>query len=146
MSKQHDAELILRLYELRRDEELRKARLWYVSQFNPQSGRDLAMLIISGPKASAHYRMVTSYWDMAAALVLNGGIDETMFLQTSGELLMVFAKLQPFLAEARETLGRADYLKNLETVALRFPNAEQALEARRRLASAWLREAEAPEA
>ena len=138
MSKQKDAELVLKLYELRRDEELRKARHWYISQFNPQSGKDLAGMLLSGPRSSAHYRMVVSYWDMCAALVLNDGVDEQMFLATNGELIMVYAKLQPHLEEARHLLGRPDYLKNLETVAHRFPNAEEAFESRRRLAAIWL--------
>lgn len=143
MSKQQDAELILRLYELRRDEELRKARLWYMGTFAPQSGKDIAQLIFAGPKPSAYYRMVTSYWDMAATLVLHGGLDQAMFLETSGEILMVFAKIQPYLAEAREILGRAEYLKNLETVVQRFPDADQLLEGRRRLAGAWLKASQA---
>jgi len=142
MSKQKDAELILKLYELRRDDELRKARQWFVGHFNPQSGQDLVAILLSGPKSSAHYRMATSYWDMCAALVLNGGIDEQMFLATNGELIMVYAKLQPYLEEARQLIGRPDYLKNLETVALRFPNAEEAFESRRRLAATWLKAAE----
>lgn len=142
MSKQKDAELVLKLYELRRDEELRKARHWYISQFNPQSGQDLAGQLLSGPKSSAYYRMVVSYWDMAAALVLQGGLDEDMFLSTNGELIMVFAKLQPYLEEARTLIGRPEYLKNLETMALRFPNAQDAFESRRRLAAIWLKAAE----
>lgn len=142
MSKQKDAELVLKLYELRRDEELRKARYWYAAKFNPQSGQDLAGLLISGARASAHYRMVVSYWDMAAALVLNGGIDEAMFLATNGELILVYAKIQPYLEEARQLLGRPEYLGNLEAVAHKFPNAEDAFNSRRRLAAMWLKAAE----
>lgn len=142
MSKQKDAELVLKLYELRRDDELRKARHWYVSQFNPQSGQDLVGMLLSGPRSSAHYRMVVSYWDMCAAIVLNDGIDEKMFQATNGELLMVYAKLQPHLEEARRLIGRPDYLKNLETLAHRWPDAENAFEARRRLGALWLTAAE----
>ena len=142
MSKQKDAELILKLYELRRDPELRKARHWFVSQYDPKGPQDLAGLLLSGPKSSAYYRMVTSYWDMCGALVLNGGVDEAMFLSTSGEMLMIFAKLQPFIEETRKAIGRPEYLKHLETVALRFPNADEALEARRRLAAAWIKAGE----
>lgn len=142
MSKQKDAELVLKLYELRRDEELRKARQWYIGQFNPQSAQDLVGSLLSGPKASAYYRMVVSYWDMCAAIVLNDGIDEQMFLATSGEMIMVYAKLQPYLEEARQLLNRPEYLKALETVVHRFPNAQEAFESRRRLAAIWLKAAE----
>jgi hypothetical protein len=146
MRKQKDAELVLKLFELRRDPELRKARHWYIGTFNPKNGQDIADLMFAGPKASAYYRMVTSYWDMAAALVINDGIDQGMFLDTSGEMIMVFAKLQPHLEETRQILGRAGYLKNLETVALRFPDAQEAFESRRRLAAIWLKAAAAESA
>jgi hypothetical protein len=139
MSKEHQAELILKLYELRRDPELRKARAWYVGEFNPQSGQDIVDLLFSGPKSSAHYRMVTSYWDMAAAMVLHGAIDATMFLDTNGEIIMLYAKIQPFLAEVRQLINRPDYLKNVDALIQQLPNADSLLEGRRRLAAIWLK-------
>src|SRR6266542_6434740 len=74
-TKQQDLGLILKLYELRRDEMMRRARNWYVTEFQPQSAKDIIRLMLSGQEQSAYSRMVTSYWDMAESLVNNGGID-----------------------------------------------------------------------
>lgn len=78
-NKQADVLAILKLYELRRDEEMRRARQWYFTEFNPTSAGDIAKLVISGEKESAYYRAVTSYWNMACSFVLNGAIDEKLF-------------------------------------------------------------------
>jgi hypothetical protein len=92
----------------------------------------------SGEKESAFYRMVSSHWEVAAALVNNGGIDEKMFLEANSEHLVVFAKLQPFLAEIRETIGEPDYLSQLEKLVMQAENVEHKLENRRRLIQRWV--------
>ncbi|HZS10061.1 MAG TPA: hypothetical protein VFD58_34855 [Blastocatellia bacterium] len=136
-SKQQDVQAILKLYELRRDEAMRKARAWYVTEFNPESAADIIKTLVSGQQESAYYRMVTSYWDMAASLVNNGGIDEQMFLEANTEHLGIFAKIEPFIAEVRETIGEQDYLAHIERLVLKVPNAREIMANRRRLFSRW---------
>jgi hypothetical protein len=121
-TKPHDALVILKLYEIRSEPLMRAARAWFFSGFNPQSGKEIVVLLQSGEKQSAYYRMVSSHWEVAAALVNNGGVDEKMFLAANTEHLVVFAKLQPFIAEIRETIGEPDYLSNLEQLVMRAPN------------------------
>jgi hypothetical protein len=140
-AKPQDAMVILKLYELRGEALMRSARAWFFTEFNPQSGREIVGLLQSGEKQSAYYRMVASHWEVAAALVNNGGIDENMFLAANTEHLVVFAKLQPFVAEIRETIGEPDYLANLEQLVMRAPNVEKKLENRRRLIGRWLQTA-----
>lgn len=142
-TKPQDAMVILKLYELRGEALMRSARAWFFTEFNPQSGREIVGLLQSGEKQSAYYRMVASHWEVAAALVINGGIDENMFLAANTEHLVVFAKLQPFVAEIRETIGEPDYLANLEQLVMRAPNVEKKLENRRRLIGRWLQTATA---
>src|SRR5947207_1568379 len=101
MDKQSDVIAILKLYELRRDKEMRKARAWYFSEFAPQNAMDILKLYRGGERASAYFRMVTSYWDMAASFVNNGAIDAKTFLDANTEHVFVFTKIQPFLAEIR---------------------------------------------
>lgn len=137
--KQHDVEVILKLYELRREEKMRRARTWYFSEFNPQSAMDISKLFSSGYEASENYRMLTSYWDMAASFVLNGGIDEKVFLDANTEHIGVFARIEPFLAEMREISGEADYLSNLEQLVMKTPNAKELLEKRRKLFARWVK-------
>jgi hypothetical protein len=124
MSKVDDAELILKLYDLRREPVMREARNWMFS-FNPTSVQDVIDVLLS--EHSGHYRMVISYWDMAAALVNNGAIDETLFNETNGEHIFVYAKVEPVLEEVRTLFGNPEFLHNLETLVKRIPNIDEKL-------------------
>jgi hypothetical protein len=121
-SKTEQADLILKLYELRREETMRKARDWYLMQFNPKSTADI-MNEIMGPN-SGYMRMVATYWDMAAALVNHGAIDIELFNDTNGEHLTVFGKYEPYLAELREIMGPR-FLFNLEKLVDTTPGARE---------------------
>jgi hypothetical protein len=103
MSKQDEAALILKLYELRREAVMREARQWYFREFNPQSFADFTAALFS--EHTGHLRMVVSYWDMAAALVNNGAISLDLFCDSNGEHIGVFAKIEPFLGEIRAAYG-----------------------------------------
>ena len=140
MEKQTDAMAILKLYELRRDEQMRLSRQWFFSEFAPKNVLDIIKLFRDGERASANFRMITSYWDMAASLVLNGAIDEKTFLDANTEHIFVYAKIQPFLAEIRELFNEPAYLQNLETLILKIPNIEEKIEARKRLFKLWTKE------
>jgi len=142
MSDKHqDVALILKLYELRREEGLRRARKWYFTDFNPQNAADVVKTLSSGHDGSANLRMVTSFWDMAASFVNNGGIDEKMFFDANGEHIGIFAKIEPFIEEVRETIGRPDYLSQLETLVNKTPNAKEKLERMRGVFSRWAKAA-----
>jgi hypothetical protein len=103
MSKQEEAGLILKLYELRREDVMRKARDWYLRDFNPQSMADFNQEMMG--QHSAYLRMVTSYWGMAAALVNDGAISLELFNNSNGEHIGVFAKFEPLVGEIRSTYG-----------------------------------------
>jgi hypothetical protein len=122
------ADLLLKLYDLRREEKMREARTWFIG-FTPESA-DQIVATLQGA-SSANFRMVATYWDMAASFVLNGAIDEQMFNDANGEHVAVFAKVYPFLAEYRERMQVPSYLKNLETLVMRMPNAAERLMATR---------------
>ena len=124
MGNQADADLILKLYELRREPVMREARNWFFS-FNPTTTAEYMEAMMSDQ--SGYLRMVISYWDMAASLVNNGGIDEQMFNDANGEHLFVFAKIEPILAELRQQWNQPDMLKHYETLVRRVPNNEQIL-------------------
>jgi len=124
-AKYESADLLLKLYDLRREPVLRKARAWFREQFEPSSAEEV--LTVYRGKSSAPYRMVTTYWNMAAALVLHGAIEEQMFADVNGEHIMVYAKLQPFLTDLRGLLNNPGYLDKLEQVILRMPDAQARL-------------------
>ncbi len=139
-TKTQDALVVLKLYEIRSEALMRTARAWFFTDFKPESGKGIVALLQSGEKQSAYYRMVSSHWEVAAALVNNGGIDEKLFLEANSEHLVVFAKLQPFISEIRETIGEPDYLTNLEQLVMRAADVEKKLENRRRLLARWASE------
>lgn len=136
-TKANDSLAILKLYEIRSEPLMRQARRWFFSEFQPKSGLDIIGLMQSGEKESAYYRMVASHWEVAASLVNNGGIDEKLFLEANTEHLVVYAKLEPFIAEIRETIGEPDYLAHLEQLVKKVSNVERKLENRRRLIGRW---------
>src|SRR5215204_7279419 len=136
-TKPLDVLAILKLYEVRGEAVMREARAWFFTQFAPRSGKEIVRLMLSGQKQSAFYRMVASHWETAASFVNNGGIDERLFLEGNSEHVVVYAKLQPFLAEAREIMGEPDYLANLERLVLKSPDIDRKLENRRRLLESW---------
>lgn len=142
MEKHDSAMAILKLYELRRDEKMREARIWFLSQFAPQSAMDIIKLYRDGERASAHFRTVVSYWDMASSLVLNGAIDEKTFLDANTEHVVVYAKIAPFLAEVRQIFNEPDFFINLERLVLKVPDIKTKIENRQRLAALWARKPE----
>jgi len=103
MSKQEEAGLILELYNLRREDTMRKARDWYFRDFNPESMADFTAALFG--EHSGHVRMVITYWDMAAAMVNNGAISLELFHDCNGEHIGVFSKIEPLLPEIRKNFG-----------------------------------------
>ena len=133
MSNAHESMMgILKLYELRSEGTMRKARDWFATGFHPESTQDILNVLTSDH--SADFRMVASYWDMAAAFVVFGAINDDMFNAINTEHVLVYAKLQPFLAEIRAIPGIPPYmhLKHLEPVVQRLPDAEQRMAVMRR--------------
>jgi hypothetical protein len=123
MSKAESADLILKLYDLRREKKMRKARNWVFS-YTPTSAEEY-MQTMMDEKVGGYLRMVVSYWDMAATLVNHGAIDVDMFNETAGEHIIVFAKIEPILAQLREMWQSPDALKNLEKVIMDLPDGAE---------------------
>ncbi|HEX8000514.1 MAG TPA: hypothetical protein VF528_19180 [Pyrinomonadaceae bacterium] len=124
MSEKYEAaNLILKLYELRREEVMRKARQWYIAEFNPENTQDIAS-VTTGDN-SAYYRMVTTYWDMACSFVTNGAIDAQMFNDANMEHVAVYSKIEPFIAEIRTVSNMPHYMQHLEKVVTGMPNAQE---------------------
>jgi len=122
MGKHEDADLILKLYDLRREKVMREARNWFFT-FNPTSIQDFIDTMVS--ENSAYYRMVVSYWDMAASLVNRGAIDEDMFNDSNGEIVFVYSKIAAFIPQLREAFGLPEMLQNMEKLVKRIPNIDE---------------------
>lgn len=127
----HDAQLIMQLYDLRREAEMRKARSFMVADFWPLSADDVVKLVNAfGSQENAWLRQVTSYWGMAATFVLQGALSEELFVQPgcSGEMFFIFAKIHPFLKEIREKLNNPEMFQHIEQVATGSKAARKRLE------------------
>jgi hypothetical protein len=113
-----DARLIMQLYDLRREPEMRKARTWWTSEFWPDSADDFMKVVqAAGTPENAWLRQVSSYWGMAAAFVLSGALNADLFLQpaVSGEMYLIFAKMAPFIEDLRQKTGDPNNFRNVET-------------------------------
>ena len=127
LATSHDAELILRLYDLRREAVMRKARHWIAVDFNPQTIDEMcAPLFAWGTEQNEWFRQVTSYWEMAAAFVLHGALNGDLFLDCNGEPFHLYAKFRPFLAEMRQQYPK--FLMQIEQVIEQYPAAQQRVE------------------
>jgi hypothetical protein len=125
-----NAQLNLKLFDLRREPVLREARDWFLREFNPDSFAGLATL--AGGKRNTSFRMVLSYWNMATSLVTAGAIDADAFRAAHDEIFATFSKIYLYLAELRAASGEPAFCKDMEAVVLAAPNAEIILERRRK--------------
>src|SRR5215208_975444 len=101
-----DAELILKLYDLRREPRMRDAREYFTFKFFPTSYDDILKIMMArGSDENAFVRQVTSYWEMAAAFVVQGALNGDLFFETTGEMWMVYAKIKPFLPQLRKEMS-----------------------------------------
>ncbi len=123
-----DAELILKLYELRRDPEMRKARDTIFAEFWPESVDDiLAVSRAYGSDINRYLRQVFTYWDMACSLVLSGALHEELFFNCSHEMYPLFAKVHPFVAKFRELTGAPEAFLSMEKVVMNTPQSRERL-------------------
>jgi hypothetical protein len=139
-----NATLNLKLFELRREPVLREARSWFLREFNPETFAE-AVAMVSGERNDS-FRMVISYWEMAASLVTSGAIDAAAFLAANNEIFLTFAKLQPFLAETRAATGESGFCTHMEAVVMSAADAEAILTRRREAAREGARRRGVPDA
>jgi hypothetical protein len=137
----HDAELLLRLYDLRREEKLRKARAWFIDKFHANSLEEAQQVCPPNSEENVYFRMTMGYWDMAASLVNRGLIHEQFFFENTGEFWLVWDKARLVIPPLREFFKDPHAYENLERLALKYEKwmagrAPECLEARRKRLSA----------
>ena len=112
-----DANLLLRLYELRREERMRKARAWFSKNFRANTLEEFQKLCPVGSEENASYRMVVSYWEMVASFVTCGILHRELVMLNCSELRLVWERVSRIAPAVRQTFENQNLLKNLETVA-----------------------------
>jgi hypothetical protein len=129
-----DADLILKLYDLRREAVMRQSRADIVSKFVPKSYDEFVAVTKGDHPLNTAYRMVSSYWEMAAGLVKHGALHLELFAENCGEGLLLLAKAQPHVERLRKEVAPTAYL-NMEWVVTRSKEAARRLEiAKKRVA------------
>ncbi len=124
-----DAEIILKLYDLRREPEMRKARDTVFTEFWPESVEDLlAVTRAYGTDLNRYIRQVLGYWDMACSLVLHGALDEDLFFDCSHEMYPLFAKVHRFVDEFRKATNSPEAFANLEKLIMNNEKSRARLE------------------
>ncbi len=108
-----DADLLLRLYGLRREPELRRARRWFTSEFQPTGWAEIEARYQSHSDEDRWFRMVTAYWEMVATLVNRGVLHAELFFDHTGEDVRTWERCKPWIAGARASI-RPSYLFQLE--------------------------------
>jgi hypothetical protein len=115
----HNAELLLKIYDMRREEKLRKARAWLIGNFWADNMKEFYDVCPLGSETNAHYRQAVSYWDMVAAIVNRGMLDEDLYFETTTEGLLVWLRVKKVALEMREMRKNPLYLRNLEVLSER---------------------------
>jgi hypothetical protein len=127
-----DAELILKMYDLRREAEMRKARAWVLTQFWPNAADDVVKIAGAlGTQENAWFRQVSGYWEMVASMADRGVVNPDMFLEPSfsGEMFFLYAKLRPILKDLREKLQAPTMFRHVESVINSSKSAQDFLAA-----------------
>ncbi len=126
----NDADIILKLYDLRREEVLRKARHWVVFEFNPKTPEEfLAVMQGYGTQENAYFRQVISYWEMAASLVVHGAVKSDLYLDSNGEGIVIYAKLYEF-REAYAARTGIPFMRQTAELIEKYPMARDRFHAR----------------
>ena len=123
------AELILRLYELRRETVMREARNFVGGEFLPQTDDDLVTIVTKGGKETGFVLQVYGYWDMVCAFVLHGMLSERLVYDTCQEMYFQYAKIQPYVRGFRKKLNLPEWMQSIEKVV------EGSAKGRKRLAA-----------
>jgi hypothetical protein len=125
------AELILRLYELRRETVMREARSFVGGPLLPKSDDDLVSMITMGDKETGFVLQVYGYWDMVCAFVLHGVLSEPLVYGTCQEMYFHFAKIHPYLKGFRQKMNLPEWMQSLEKITTGSPRARKRLAAMR---------------
>jgi len=123
----HDADIILKLYDLRREQVMREARAFVVT-FAPKSLDDMLKLANAfGTKEQAYLRQVAGYWEMAASLVNRGALNRELALDNYQEMFFVYAKVAPFIQEYRQKMGTPNFLRQVQQLVESSPENRKRL-------------------
>jgi hypothetical protein len=120
-----DIDVLLRLYDLRREALMREARRFVDGKFAPKSADELVAIVNAGTQDSGYVLQVYGYWDMVAAFVLDGPLNERLVYDTCQEMYFLYAKIQPYLHEFRLQMSLPEWMRSIETLVQGSPEGRE---------------------
>jgi hypothetical protein len=117
-----DVNLVLKLYEMRREEKMRAARSWFAGNFLPTNMEEFMKVAPPGSDENAYFRQVVSYWEMVAGFITQGVLNQELFFQSGQEMLLTYTRLKQVLPQIRETFKNPNAYLNLEKVSKEYIN------------------------
>jgi hypothetical protein len=127
-----DIDVILKLYDLRREALMRQARSYVGGKFAPKSAEELIAIVSSGTQESGYVLQVYGYWDMVAAFVLDGPLHQQLVYDTCQEMYFLYAKIQPYLAEFRRHMNLPEWMRSIERIVEGSPQGRERVAAMRK--------------
>jgi hypothetical protein len=115
-----EVNLMLRLYDLRREPQLRQARAWFVEHFHPMSPEDMMEKYPQGGQENTYIRMVISYWDMVASIVNRGLINDEIFFENNGEIWVVWDRMHSIVPTWRAAFKNPHLFESIEATCKRL--------------------------
>lgn len=129
MATPADAELILKLYELRREPVMREARKFVVADFNPRNADELLTVQRGmGTPQNALWRQAVTYWEMASTLCLHGALDTELYFDANMEVIGVYTKFYELYKRATG----ADFMPQTAKLIAQTPSAQVRVENRKK--------------
>lgn len=133
-----DVNLILKLYEMRREVKMRAARAWFAGNFLPTTMDEFMKVCPPGSEENAYFRQVASYWEMVAGFITQGVLHKEIYFQSGQEMLLTYTRMKTILPAMREMFNNPNSFGNLEAVSKDYitymnsknPGAYEAFEAR----------------
>jgi hypothetical protein len=109
-----DAEIVMKLYDLRREAEMRKARNWYGNADFSTWEAVQKVAMSWGTQENAWLRQFLTYWENAATLVLRGAVHPGLFFDWNGEIIFAYVKIKPWLKQLRQATGSDEFMSKTE--------------------------------
>jgi hypothetical protein len=122
----HDAELLLQLYDLRRESVMRESRAALIAKYLPKSSEEALAILRRDHPLNAAFRQVTTYWEMVYGMVKWGILHADFMMESSSEGLLVYARVEPWVAQIRAE--NPSYFVNAEWIATNSDSGRRALE------------------
>jgi hypothetical protein len=120
-----DADIVMKLYDLRREAEMRKARNWYGNADFSSWEAVQKVAMAWGTPENAWFRQVLTYWENAASLVLRGVVNRDLFFDWNGEIIFTYVKIKPFIKQCRERPGSDEFLIKMDTLMNSTPELKK---------------------